>query len=270
MNVEKNVSRLIIILCLVLSFLSCKKSAAHIKYITVPNDRIIGQAIIGESLRSVDYSPKGKFIKVIYPDSGLWKRIKIKGSNKILSSKLFFDDNDLIRSNIYDDLHYGEYQISYVSSFNDTIDEKLSFYDNIELMLPKKLSKFYSEVSIDDLYINNLKQNDTLQLLYQNYGCFGNSETLTEFIYTDHKIIQRLYEKSNNNWIYVANKHIKQNLISFVSKAKKLNKRNVDLCSSDEMYIFRKKNTNKISIINDKSCELIEDIEHILYPKQSN
>lgn len=260
-------------LCFLLTLQSCKEAGSNL---SEPVLNLKGLAILEGSSSSIQYSPKGNFIHVKLPDSGLWQYLVLKESNQFIGFKLFFSDEDEKRSLLYDNLSFGEYQIEYISELRDTIIEKLEFNKSIELEFPQKLNEFYNQIGLEELKNSSFRRNDTLQLLYQSYGCFGGSETLVEFLFKDtNEISLRKKDglgsslEKNTDWVYIENLRIKESLNQFISKSKNLVHSELDLCSSDMIYTFRKKHTNSIAVINDKSCELIEDIEHILYPKQS-
>jgi hypothetical protein len=267
MKAKRNISALIIIVCFIISFLSCKKSDSV--------SGIEGLAFIEGSSSIVNYSPKGYFIHTKLPDSGIWQYMILKKSNRLIDFKLFFVDEGDKSSLLYDNLSLGEYQIEYISELRDTIKESLELRKSVELKLSNRLNKFYNEVNVKDLGIENLLQNDTLQLLYQNYGCFGGSETLIEFIFSnsDNIVLRKIdlsltsIKEPKHEWMYVENKNLKENLNDFIFKAKSINKTDLDLCTSSMKYFFRIKNSRTISIINDESCMLMKEIEKILYPK---
>ena len=226
MNIKDNILTFIGIICLLVSFQSCKKlSNENISIISIPNDNIKGQAFIGEISTAVKYSPKGNFIQLIKPDSGIWNNLIIEKSNKEIISKLFFHDDDINVSIIYYNLSLGEYKLKFISDLKDTVSEKLNFQKNIELRFPNKLQQFYKEKSIKSLNIDKLTEKDTLQVLYKNFGCFGGSENLIEFI-TNKKNEITLRKKINgvryedepeDEWIYSKKKNVKKNLMTFVS-----------------------------------------------------
>lgn len=236
------------------------------------NSNIKGQAIIGNSNSSVNYSPKGKFIQIIKPDSGIWKNLILKQKNKEIEPKIFFLNDDVTVSILYDRLNLGEYELKYISELNDTIKEKLNLKNSIKIEFPDKLNKFYTELNIKNLDINNLKASDTLQLLYQSYGCFGGSESLIEFIIRENNDINyRLQidglptiKESGDLWTNSNDLDIRKELANFITKAGNLVKTDFDLCSSDMNYIFRIKGTNIISIVEDKSCQLSDEIDELL------
>lgn len=273
MNLKNNILTFIGILCLLFSFQSCKKlSNENISIISIPNDSIKGQTFIGESNSSVKYSPKGKFIQVIKPDSGIWTNMIIKKSNQEINSKLFFHDDDITVSILFDNLRYGEYQLKFISDFKDTIDEKLDFDKNVELKFPTKLNDFYNEKDIKFLNISELNKNDTLQLLYKDFNSFGGSVTLIEFISNKNnetnfrkKLSGLRYEdEPEDEWIYSKKVNIKENLKEFVSDIKKLNANDKNHCSSQTEYIFRVKGEKDIYRIRDKSCKLINELSELI------
>lgn len=264
------------ILYLLFSFQSCKKlSNENISIISIPNDSLKGQAFIGESNSSVNYSPKGNFIQVIKPDSGMWNNLIIEKSNKEINSKLFFHDDDISVSMIYDSLSFGEYNLKFVSDLKDTISEKLNFEKNIELKFPNKLKEFYNEKEIENLNIEKLTKNDTLQVLYNNFGCFGGSTKLIEFITNENNEITlrkkidglRYEDEPEDEWIYSKKKNVKGELKKFLSNIKNLDKNDKNYCSSQIEYIFRIKGTNTIYWVKDKSCKYMDELSKLINTK---
>ncbi|CAM1350911.1 hypothetical protein [Tenacibaculum halocynthiae] len=273
MNIKNNILKFISILCLLFPFQSCKKlSDENINVISIPNDSIKGQDFIGESSSAVKYSPKGNFIKVIKPDSGIWTNLRIEKSNQKIDSKLFFHDDDINVSIIYDSLSLGEYNLKFISDLKDTISEKLNFKKNIELRFPNKLQEYYKEKDIKHLNIDKLTKNDTLQVIYKNFGCFGGSENLIEFIRNENNEITlrkkingvRYEDEPEDEWIYSKKKNVKENLKRFVNNIKKIDKNDENYCSSQIEYIFRIKGKNKIYWVKDKSCEFSNEISEII------
>ncbi|MBU2929034.1 hypothetical protein [Winogradskyella psychrotolerans] len=268
--------QIIILLTLVLC-LSCNGGKVEETNTSLNHEleNIKGVAFLKGSSLPTKYTPKGNFIHVRPPDSGIWQYMILKKSNRKIEYKLFFPDDDDKRTLLYDNLALGEYHIEYISELRDTIKEKLVLRHNIELKFPEKLNEVYDEVNIQDLEIENLTQKDTLELLYQEYGCFGGSETLIEFIFnSEDEIILRKMDMSldssgklENKWIYLESDNLKYDLNNFVQKAKNLKTSNLDLCTSSMFYIFRTKNTKLISIIEDESCQLMNEINKIIYPK---
>lgn len=258
----------IVVLCFCISLQSCKKTKDHIHSFEVSNSQIKGQAFIGGSSRSIDYSPKGKFIQVILPDSGIWTHVLLKKSTKLIEPKLFFPADDYPVTHIYDHLNAGAYQVEYISAFEDTIREKLSFDKSIQLEFPKKLDDYYNEVKIQDFDINNLKPSDTLQFYYHYQGCFGGSITLIEFVSLKNDsthlerniIIYDSLEKEAKRKDTIERKM----LTNFIDKAKILVKPDFPLCTSSSNYFFRIKGTNTITIVEDNSCQLMDEKHAIL------
>jgi hypothetical protein len=276
MNRTNSILTFICIIYLVFSFQSCRKlSNENISIISIPNDSIKGQAFIGESNSSVNYSPKGNFIQAIKPDSGMWNNLIIKKSNKEINSKLFFQDDNITVSIIYDSLSFGEYNLKFVSDLKDTISEKLNFEKNIELKFPNKLKEFYKEKEIENLNIEKLTKNDTLQVLYKNFGCFGGSTKLIEFITNENNEITlrkkidglRYEDEPEDEWIYSKKKNVKEELKKFVSNIKKLDKKDKNYCSSQIEYIFRIKGTNTIYRVKDKSCKYMDELSELIKTK---
>ncbi len=276
MKRTNSILRFISILCILFSFQSCEKlSKEHISIISIPNDSIKGQAFIGESNSSVNYSPKGNFIQVIKPDSGIWNNLIIEKSNKEINSKLFLQDGDRSVSLIYDSLSFGAYNLKFVSDLKDTISEKLNFEKNIELKFPNTLKEFYNEKEIENLNIEKLTKNDTLQVLYKNIGCFGGSAKLIEFITKANNEItfrtsikgSRYEDEPEDEWMYSKKKNVKEELKKFLSNIKMLDKNDKNYCSSQIEYIFRIKGTNTIYWVKDKSCKYIDELSELIKSK---
>jgi hypothetical protein len=273
MNIKNNILTFIGILCLLFSFQSCEKlSNENISIISIPNDSIKGLAFIGKSNSSVKYSPKGNFIQVIKPDSGIWKNLIIEKSSQEINSKLFFHDDDINVSIIYDSLSFGEYNLKFVSDLKDTISEKLNFEKNVELRFPNKLKAFYKKKAIEDLNIERLTKNDTLQVLYKNFGCFGGSESLIEFITDENNEVTlrkkidglRYEDEPEDEWIYSKKKNVTEELKEFVSNIKKLDINDKNYCSSQIEYIFKIKGKNTIYCVKDKSCKFMDELSELI------
>lgn len=276
MNIKDNILTYTGILCLLFFFQSCKElSNENISIISIPNDSIKGQAFIGESSSAVKYSPKGNFIQLIKPDFGMWKNLIIEKSNKEIDSKLFFHDDDINVSIIYDNLSLGEYKLKFVSDLKDTVSEKLNLKKSIELRFPNKLQQFYKEKSIKNLNIDKLTKKDTLQVLYKNFGCFGGSENLIEFITNEkneitlRKIVsgERYDNELENEWIYSNKKNLKEKLNEFILNIKELDTNSKGFCSSKIEYIFRIKGTNTIYSAKDKLCRLSDQVDELIKTK---
>ena len=112
MNRQNSRLILVIIIFFFISFQSCENSPSNI---SITNESVQGQAIIGNSNSSVNYSPKGKFIQVIKPNNRIWKNLILKKNNKEIEPKLFFHNDDITVSLLYDRLKLGEYQLNYIS-----------------------------------------------------------------------------------------------------------------------------------------------------------
>ena len=275
MNIKNNILTFIGFLCLLFSFQSCDKlSNENISIISIPNDSLKGQAFLGESNSSVKYSPKGNFIQVLKPKSGIWSNIIIEKSSQKMNSKSFsFEkDSDINFSILYDSLSFGEYKLKYISDFKDTISEKLNFNQNIELRFPNKLNNFYTKKEIKDLQIEQLISKDTLQIVFKDFGCFGGSENLIEFITNENNEMtlrkkingERYEDEPEDEWIYSKKINIKGKLKEFVSNIKNMNKDNENYCSSQVEYIFRIKGKNSIYWIKDKSCEFKKELFELI------
>ncbi|MFD2890705.1 hypothetical protein ACFS5J_01590 [Flavobacterium chuncheonense] len=244
-----------------------KKSDNYISIISVPNDSIRGQAFIGKKNSSVIYTPKGNFIQVIQPDSGIWRNLIIKKSNNEIKSKLFFHDDNVNVSLIYDSLKKGNYELYFISDLKDTISKAINFEKNIELKFPVEINDFYSIRNLKYLNIDKLNKNDTLQLFYKKVGCFNGSLKLIEFINNEQNefsfrrknLTFTLEEDSNEPWVYSKSENIKNDLNEFLSTMKNLDVKEINYCSAQIDYIFRIKGEKTIYWGKDNACELIED-----------
>lgn len=275
MNIKNNILTLIGFLFLLCSFQSCEKlSNENISIISIPNDSLKGQAFIGESSSSVKYSPKGNFIQVLKPKSGIWSNLIIEKSNRKINSKSFSTEKgfDINISFLYDSLTFGNYKLKYISDFKDTITEELNFQQNIELRFPNKLKDFYTKKEIQDLNIEKLIKKDTLQIVFKNLGCFGGSINLIEFIINENnemtlrkKISGERYEdEPEDEWIYSKRINVKKDLKKFVANIKKIKNDNENYCSSQVEYIFRIKGKNSIYWVKDKSCEYKRELYELI------
>jgi len=273
MNIKTNIFTFIAILSLLLSFQSCRKlSTQNIRIISIPNDSIKGRAFIGERTTAINYSPKGNFIRLLKPGFGIWTKLIIEKSNLEIQSKLFFTDDNIKVSHIYDSLSFGEYNLKFVSDLQDTIYKKLNFQKNIELRFPNTLQEFYIKKDITYLNIHKLTKNDTLQLLYKNFGCFGSSVNLIEFITNENNEItlrkkingDRYEDEPEDEWIYSKKKNVKEAFEKFVNNIRNIAKNNENFCSSQIEYIFRIKGTNNIYWVTDVSCEFSNEISEII------
>ncbi|MFK7833523.1 MAG: hypothetical protein AB8B52_09615 [Winogradskyella sp.] len=212
---------------------------------------------------------------MIKPDSGMWKNLIIEKSKQEINSKLFFHDDDINVSIIYDSLSFGEYNLKFVSDLKDTISEKLNFEKNVELKFPNKLKEFYKEKEIEDLNIEKLTKIDTLQVLYKNFGCFGGSGKLIEFITNENNEITlrkkidglRYEDEPEDEWIYSKKENVKEELKEFVSNVKKLDKNDKNYCSFQIEYIFRIKGKNTIYWVKDKPCKYMDELSELIKTK---
>lgn len=239
--------------------ISCKKKDNYIISITQNNDSIKGQYYNYDSL--IEYSPKGKFIFTASRYKEIWKEILIESSDKLIKEKIFFhkENFDSI-SYLYDNLKQGSYMIKYISCFKDTLKEKLDFNRNIALNFPKRLDTHYKKIPIRDFKIERFESNDTLQVFFQSFGCFGGGTILYEFITNENsniktrRFVKGLGTKKENEWEDIKVKNVEKKIRSFHLKIKEIVFDEADYCSSEIKYIFRKKSTNQIAIFEDKKC----------------
>ncbi len=278
MKVERKIfifSNLILITCFLFS---CKKENDYIIEITKPNDSIKGLVFGNDNGESIGYSPKGTFILSEYNYSGIWREIFIKKSKELIEPKLFYhDDLDKV-SYLQDSLSLGNYEIKYVSCLKDTIREKLLLNNSIKLKFSKKLSAYYEKISIKKFEINNLRSKDTLQFLYEDYGCFGGGSILIEFIIDENsnmsmrKLGGGMFSEveKGNKWSYLKMNNAEEKLQKLFFKVKNIVNKESDYCSSKVKYSFRKKGTNKIAIVENKSCKSIHELSRFLNDFKNN
>ena len=180
MSKRKSIVKLISILGFLFYLTSCiKSSEKNIKIIS--KDIIRGHIYIGKNSYATDYSLKDNFISLIKPDSGIWNKVIIENLKKEIKPDLFYHQGNVNYNFIYDSLNIGECNFKFISDFKDTINQQIKFSKSIELSFPSKLNEFYNKKKINDFDINKLKNNDTLQFVYKNKGCFGSYLTLIEF-----------------------------------------------------------------------------------------
>ena len=269
MNKKSFTIKPIILLFFLTTMISCNNiSNSNISLITIPNDSIKGQAIFGEFGSSVPYTPKGKYIQITEPYSGLWRKVIVKNSGKEIKFKTFFNDLDNSVSKIYDSLKYEQYKLKYISDLNDTVVQKVNLTASVDLKFPNELNDYYSVESIAKLDLESLKTNDTLKLLDRYSGCFGGSITHMEFIKANtEKIIFRKRlknEKSQNNWSWSKVSFEYNNLKELINITKEIDFKDIDNCSNRSDYIFRINNNRTIYWVEDNSCEFDKEITRLL------
>lgn len=269
MKKEKNLLNSIFLLSILTLLTSCNNySNQNIKVIS-PSETLYGDLYIGENSSPTKYSPNGYYIQAIKPEYGIWQRLQINNNEKQIEPDIFFHEDRVNHTYIYDSLTVGQYNVKYFSELNDTIEQIIDFNQSIRLEFPAKLERYYKKKKIKDFEIEMFSKNDTLQFLFLNKGCFGGvPPTLLEF-YFNHKneIVFRkqiINESGSQTWLYSENYDYKENLISFLNSLKGLDENDENFCSSEDDYIFRKKGTNIIYCLKDKSCRLMRAISKLM------
>ena len=207
MKKEKNLLNSIFLLSILTLLISCNNySNQNIKVIS-PSDTLYGNLYIGENSSLTKYSPNGYYIQAIKPKYGIWQRLQINNTEKKIEPDIFFHEDRVNHSYIYDSLTVGLYNVKYLSELNDTIEQIIDFNQSIRLEFPAKLEKYYKKKKIKDFEMGMFSKNDTLQFLFLNKGCFGGSPpTLIEFFFNKKNEIvykEKIIDESGfQTWLY--------------------------------------------------------------------
>ena len=199
---------------------------------------------------SEEYSPRGSFIEVVPSQHRFWKNVRLFQNKKEFISKDFFSEGE--NTILFDSLNNGEYQIKFISYFNDEIDENILIEDSLKKEFPIQLKDYYKINEFEDFSIEQLSSNDTLQILYQHFGCFSFEHKLIEYIFDESYTEVRVADWAND-WIEIKIDNPMDTLNKLIKEGKEIN-RYEGWCSNSDYYTFRKKGENKISIIEDMSC----------------
>ncbi len=272
MNKVKSLLKSVFIICIQILLISCiHYSDQNIKLIPY-NEILNGDLYIGESSSPTKYSPHGYYIQVIKPEHGIWQKLTINNTEKQIQSDIFFHNDKISHSYVYDSLTVGLYNVKYISELNDTIQQTINFNQNIRLEFPNTLEKYYKKKKIKDFEMDMFSKNDTLQFLFLNKGCFGGPPpTLIEFFFTQkNEIVYKekiINESGLQTWLYSENSDYRENLNNFINNLKGLDENDENLCSSENDYVFRIKGTNTIYCLKDKSCRLMRAISKLMKNK---
>ncbi len=272
MKKEKNLLNSIFLLSILTLLISCNNySNQNIKVIS-PSETLYGDLYIGENSSPTKYSPSGYYIQAIKLEYGIWQRLQINNNEKQIQPDIFFHNDKISHSYIYDSLTVGLYNVKYLSELNDTIEQTINFNQSIRLEFPSKLEKYYKKKKIKDFEMDMFSKNDTLQFLFLNKGCFGGSPpTLLEFFFNQKNEIvykERITNESGfQTWLYSENSDYKENLTNFINSLKELDENDENLCSSENDYVFRIKRSNTIYCLKDKSCRLMRAISKLMKNK---
>ena len=236
---------------IIISFISCENLNKKERVVFIENSEVKGQAILYGENSSVEYSPKKSFIEVIPSGLRLWSDVQIlQGNKKINPKEFYYEDNKM--TFLYDSLTNGIYQMEFISHFNDKVIKTVNLLNRKIIEFPLELDDYYSEISFEEFSLKEFKSKDTLQLLFQHFGCFSFDHQLIEYNFDEENTTVRV-QKWKNNWKELNLDEPIDSLKSLILQGKEYN--GITGCSNNDFYTFRKKGTNKIARIEDGSCQ---------------
>lgn len=231
-------------------FLSCGELSERKEIEYVANSDKKGQTFLNGNNTSEDYYPKGSFIEVVPSGLRLWKDVRLFQDDKEFNPKPFYLEDEM--TILYDSLTNGEYQIKFISHFNDEIEKKISLVDSLKIKFPEDLKEYYSEISFNDFSVKELNPKDTLQILFQHFGCFSSDHQLIEYEFGKRDTKVKVADWGNN-WEELNLNEPIDSLNKLIKEGRKYN--GITGCSNYDIYTFRKKGKNEIARIEDGSCE---------------
>lgn len=236
--------------------------------ISIPNDSIVGYV--------EDYSPKGNFMLALTPKEGFWRNIELTSLDYKKSSKefLMYDGYTFPKSYmLFDSLHYGNYDLKFISFLKDTVTKKIDFKKNIKITYPNSLNTFYNKLDIKSIPdINKMSKTDTLQIHNIIYGCFGGAQYLVEFYMNNNNKInfrkKYMYggyrNEPINEWMYSQNE-VEDQLDTFINYLKDIEGKYLGPCSSTTLeYLMRYKNSNDVFFVKDNNCGDIVNLSDLI------
>lgn len=230
--------------------LSCEDLSDKREIAFIENSDMKGQTFLNGNSRSEDYSPRGSFIQVIPSELRFWQDVRLFQRGREFYPKQFFIGDDT--RFLYDSLTNGEYQIKFISHLNDEIVEKVNLINREKIKFPMELGEYYSEIEFKDFSLDKLESKDTLQLLFQHFGCFSFDYQLIEFVFNEEKAKTRIMRR-RRKWEELDLIDPIDSLRKFVSQGRKVN--GITGCSNYDIYTLRIKGSNEISKIEDGSCK---------------
>lgn len=229
--------------------LSCNESIDKGEVTFKVNSEIKGQTFLDGNNTSEEYSPSGSFIEIVPSRLRFWKGVQLFQNKKEFIQKEFFTEKGT--TILFDSLNNGEYQIKFISHFNDEKEEKILLEDSLKKEFPIELEDYYEINEFDEFSLEQLNSNDTLQILYQYFGCFSFEHNLIEYVFEESNTKVRVADWANN-WKEVKIENPIDILNKLIKEGKELN--GIEGCSNYDYYTFRKKGENILSIIEDGSC----------------
>lgn len=221
------------------------------------NKDIKGQAFLSGKHVSEEYSPKGSFVEIIPSQYPLWTRVRLFQQGKEVSPKRFFVQES--STLLFDSLTNGEYQLQFTSHLEDKVTLSFILNERAKKEYPKSLATYYTQLNLNDLALDNLSQDDTLQILYQHFGCFSFEHELMEITPNiGNSTFMVKAAKYWKNWDLINWESIHSNLPlstfqQFLKEGKTFN--GVTGCSNADYYTLRIKGKNQIATIQDRSCD---------------
>ena len=98
---------------------------------------------------------------------------------------------------------------------------------------------------------NSTPWEDYDSYFYQHFGCFSFEHNLIEYTFNEKSTNVRVADWANN-WEEIKLENPIDTLQKLINEGKEFN--GTEGCSNYDYYTFRKKGNNKISIIEDGSC----------------
>lgn len=239
---------LILIISIIL-ILSCNKSNDKTEVAFRINSEINGQTFLNGNYTSEDYSPRGSFIEVVPSKHRFWTDIILSQNKKKIIPKRFFVEEKT--TFLFDSLTNGEYHLKFISHLNDEVNKKILLNEKLKIEFPDELENYYELNEFDEFSIKQINLNDTLQILYQHFGCYSFDHKLIEYILGESMTTVRVADWANN-WEEVKIENPIDTLDKLIKDGKKFN--GIEGCSNNDFYTFRIKGKNKIFIIQDGSC----------------
>lgn len=242
-------SRSILSILLIILIFTCNKVEDKNEVVTKVDSKINGQTFLNGNNTSENYSPVGSFIQINPSQHRFWKDVHLVQNKKEIMPKEFWVEDDI--TFLFDSLINGEYQLKFTSHFNDEIIENVVLNKRLKIEFPAELGNYFELSKFDEFSIERIGLNDTLQILYQHFGCFSFDHKLIEYIFGESKTIVRIADWAND-WKEVIIKNPIDKLSKLIKEGKEFN--GIEGCSNTDYYSFRIKGENEIAIIEDGSC----------------
>ena len=196
-------------------------------------------------------TPRGNYIEVTSSSMKYWLEVRLFQGDKQIPSNTYFD-NELGIITFFDNLENGNYQVKFISQFDDELVENISFEKYKRITFPAHLKNYYTEHNFNDFSLKNFKKGDTLQISYWHFGCFSHDRKLIEYSFLENGVTARV-KNFEENWKPLGVKAPLDSLNKFIPLGKKYN--GSCCCTSNDFYAFKKKGNTNISYFQDGSCK---------------